>query len=677
MEDWRIFDQQIENAHQHLRELMELSNRSPEQTAAILEVQQALSASLEELGLAGEERLRRRNMEMAALNAIAAATSQSLELETVLDAALQETLKVLDAEGGLIYLLDEAGQAFALAAHSGIASNVLREVAGFKLGVGLSGQVAASGEALAVADLATDPRNLSPAAVGQGWRSYAGAPIRSKGKVLGVMTLVTTRAGHFGPDHVDLLSHIGSQIGMAVENARLYEQVQARSRYLETLQRINATLRSTLPLDEVLATIVRGAGEALGYPGALIGIPDPAGERLILGAVWGERFLGGVKLTGLEAKAYSLPLSSKDNLIALAYRDNALQSWHGEPEQIIADVEPALNPVLASLIGQAMGAEHATCIPLPMGEKVVGVLVIFHPGERLMEDERAMLLGLADQAGLAIEHARLYQAAQQEIAERKRVESQREAALEALRRSMEELKATQAQLIQTAKLAAVGELAAGVAHEINNPLTSILGFAELLLKTLPPDTPLRRDLEVIAKQATRARDIVRNLLGFAHQTAFRRRPCDINQVVQQTLDLMRQRLEMNGIVVEEHYAPHLGPLTLDSGQMKQVFLNLITNAAQAMPDGGRLRVSTTWVGDEVVVAVSDSGDGIPPELWDRIFDPFFTTKPIGQGTGLGLSVSLGIVQGHGGRITVESQVGQGSTFSVRLPVEHASPERGS
>jgi two-component system NtrC family sensor kinase len=125
------------------------------------------------------------------------------------------------------------------------------------------------------------------------------------------------------------------------------------------------------------------------------------------------------------------------------------------------------------------------------------------------------------------------------------------------------------------------------------------------------------------------------------------------------------------VVIEEEYAPHLALLSLDEGQMKQVFLNLITNAVQAMPQGGRLRVSTVQMGDEVVVAVSDSGVGIPPEALDRIFDPFFTTKPTGQGTGLGLSVSLGIVREHSGRITVESQAGRGSTLQVWLPAATA------
>jgi two-component system NtrC family sensor kinase len=261
-----------------------------------------------------------------------------------------------------------------------------------------------------------------------------------------------------------------------------------------------------------------------------------------------------------------------------------------------------------------------------------------------------------------------------DITGRVQAESQREAALEALRRSMEQLTTTQAQLIQAAKLAAVGELAAGVAHELNNPLTSVLGFAELLLNTVPPDTSIRHDLETIARQARRARDIVRNLLGFARQTKPQRLPADVNQLLCQTLDLVRQHLENSGVVIEEDYAPDLGLLTLDAGQMKQMFLNLITNASHAMPKGGKLKLRTACLGDEVAVAISDTGEGMSPEVREHIFEPFFTTKPVGEGTGLGLSISLGIVQGHGGRIAVESLPGQGSTFTVWLPTGCEDPD---
>ncbi len=288
-------------------------------------------------------------------------------------------------------------------------------------------------------------------------------------------------------------------------------------------------------------------------------------------------------------------------------------------------------------------------VPICWGDQPLGVLIVADNAPRSFSPaDVALLERFTPLAAAALENNRLLRDVQQQ---------------------MDRLKETQAQLVQAAKLAALGELAAGVAHELNNPLTSILGFTALLLNATPSESPSRHDLEIVAKQARRARDIVRNLLGFARQTKPQRLPADVNPLVCQTLDLVRQHLENSGVVIEEDYTPDLGFLTLDAGQMRQVFLNLITNAAHAMPEGGKLRVHTARLGDEVAVSVSDTGVGIPAEIQDRIFEPFFTTKPVGQGTGLGLSISLGIVREHGGRITVESQVGQGSTFTVRLPTE--------
>ncbi len=287
-------------------------------------------------------------------------------------------------------------------------------------------------------------------------------------------------------------------------------------------------------------------------------------------------------------------------------------------------------------------------VPIYWGGQPLGVLTVADDAPRPFSPADVALLGrFAPLAAAALETNHLLRDSQQQ---------------------MDRLKETQAQLVQAAKLAAVGELAAGVAHELNNPLTSILGFTALLLNAMPAESPAHHDLEIVAKQARRARDIVRNLLGFARQTKPQRLPADVNTLLCQTLDLVRQHLENSGVLIEEDYTPDLGLLALDAGQMRQVFLNLITNAAHAMPEGGKLRVRTARLGDEVAVSVSDTGRGIPAEIQGRIFEPFFTTKPVGQGTGLGLSISLGIVREHGGRIAVESQAGQGSTFTVWLPV---------
>jgi two-component system NtrC family sensor kinase len=236
------------------------------------------------------------------------------------------------------------------------------------------------------------------------------------------------------------------------------------------------------------------------------------------------------------------------------------------------------------------------------------------------------------------------------------------------RRAEEELQRTQAQLVQSARMAAVGELAAGVAHELNNPLTPVLGLAELVLKKDRLDDAARKDLSIIADEARRAREIVLNLLDFARQTEPHRQQAKVNQTVQGTRALIRSQLESNGIVVEERYDPGLPLLLLDATRLKQVWLNLFVNALQAMPRGGCLAVTTERRDGKVAVRIADTGVGIPPSVLPHIFEPFYTTKPVGQGTGLGLSVSLGIIQDHGGSIEVDSQEGKGSTCTVWLPV---------
>jgi two-component system NtrC family sensor kinase len=231
----------------------------------------------------------------------------------------------------------------------------------------------------------------------------------------------------------------------------------------------------------------------------------------------------------------------------------------------------------------------------------------------------------------------------------------------------------QAQLLQSAKLAALGELVAGIVHELSSPLTTILGFAELLLKKTAAEDPRRDSLEVIVGEARRARSIVHNLLDFTRQSRGERQPVDVNQLLRQTLSVIGYQMHQGKIAIEEEFSPDVGTMLLDEGQMRQVFLNLINNGLQAMPEGGTLRLRTIRTGGEAVVSISDTGVGIPLEQQERVFDPFFSTKP--EGTGLGLPVSLEIVHAHGGCITVDSQPGGGSTFSVRLPAEVQGEER--
>jgi PAS domain S-box-containing protein len=229
----------------------------------------------------------------------------------------------------------------------------------------------------------------------------------------------------------------------------------------------------------------------------------------------------------------------------------------------------------------------------------------------------------------------------------------------------------QSKLLQTEKMAALGQLVSGIAHELNNPLTSIQGYAQLLAGRRS-GSELIADARRISEEAARANGIVKNLLLFAREARPERRPVGLNEIVERTLALRGYELKIENIGVELELEPSLPPTLGDAGQLQQVALNLIVNAEQAIRQGpgqGRIRIRTRRLaGDRIALEVSDDGPGIPPGIVSRIFDPFFTTKPAGVGTGLGLSIVYGIVHEHGGEVSVESQPGEGATLRVELPV---------
>jgi two-component system NtrC family sensor kinase len=241
-----------------------------------------------------------------------------------------------------------------------------------------------------------------------------------------------------------------------------------------------------------------------------------------------------------------------------------------------------------------------------------------------------------------------------------------------------ELEGAQRTLLVREKMASLGKLAATVAHEVNNPLAGILTYANLSLKQLDKvscDPAIRAEmienLRTIERESRRCGDLMRNLLTFARQTPSQRELNDVNQLVKQALGLVHHQLELKSIELKEKFAKNLPPLRCDAGQMRQVALALLVNAVEAMPDGGLLEISTDVDARTrcVTLRVRDTGVGIPAEVLPRIFDPFFTTKDTQQSTGLGLAVARSIVEQHGGDILVNSAPGQGSEFTVSLPLD--------
>jgi signal transduction histidine kinase len=233
------------------------------------------------------------------------------------------------------------------------------------------------------------------------------------------------------------------------------------------------------------------------------------------------------------------------------------------------------------------------------------------------------------------------------------------------------------QLILTDRLASVGQLAAGIAHELNNPLTAVIGFSDLLLeRDLPPD--VKADLQTVNQEAKRAVTIVKGLLAFAREQRTEKSLVNINSIIQGVLQIRSYEQKVSNIEVAARLAPDLPQVMGNGVQLQQVFINIIVNAEQVMIEAhgrGKLTIVTEQVGDTIRASISDDGPGISPDHMRRLFTPFFTTRDVGKGTGLGLSICHGIVTEHGGKIYAESELGKGATFVVELPIANGKERK--
>jgi len=536
---------------------------------------------------------------------------------------LHRAVQDLTSELGVAALLDRFLPSLARALGSASLTVELSEPAGVRVAV--------------TGDPAEHRRSVlaqSGTETGEDWTEVEWAlPLAVQGRTFGVMI-----ARHVLPpggakaDEEQLLKIVANQVAIAVENARLYEETHQRLRETETLLTVARAVSSTLDLTETMRRVARETARALrcDMVGAYLADPDQATLRAIAGYHVPKHLVEDFR---------ELPIPLKGH----AFLEEA---WQHKRPIFSTDAEADLRIDRETF----SRFPHRSLLFVPMlvrDEPMGGVFVLWWKQKHDFGVEELRLVdGISRQAALAIENARLYQGVQQQMAE---------------------LKRTQAQLIQSTKLAAIGELAANVAHEINNPLTSVLGFASYLAEQIQTGQPMREELELILEEATRARDIVRDLLNFSRQREFEPEITEINPVVDQTVQMVRRQGSLENIGLNERYAEGLPPVEVDVSRMKQVFLNIINNAVYAMNEGGTLTLRT-WLADGMVcVAFTDTGTGIAPGHLDKIFDPFFTTKPAVSGTGLGLSVSLGIVQSHGGTIEVQSEAGKGSTFTIKLP----------
>ena len=318
---------------------------------------------------------------------------------------------------------------------------------------------------------------------------------------------------------------------------------------------------------------------------------------------------------------------------------------------------PATDPVVITLAGAGTRTiaepDAYEDAPLVVGGRVTGMLRIAC-AQPLTKQQRDLYFSMAADVSKAIERLDAGRAQTRLVQER---------------------------LLQSEKMSSVGQLVSGVAHELNNPLTGIMGFAQLLLLRELDDTS-RKQVETIYAEAERASKIVSNLLTFARRRTAQKEPANLNTLIERVLELRNYDLRVRNIDVQLDLDTALPETMLDANQVQQVFLNVVINAEQAMKDGdgaGTLHITTKKSGRSVTIAFEDSGPGMSAETVRRIFDPFFTTKDAGEGTGLGLTISYGIIEEHGGRIWAESEPGRGTRFVVELPIVAgaATPQRAS
>jgi signal transduction histidine kinase/putative methionine-R-sulfoxide reductase with GAF domain len=560
--------------------------------------------------------------EINALLEVSKAISSGFYLGDVLRLIVTVTANLMDSKICSLWILDEKDQRLKLKATQSMSEEYLKERS-LAMGEGIVGTVAAHNKPVAILDVLKDPLyKEKELARREGLVSMLSVPMCIKSRVVGVINCYTSYPHPFSKMEEEMLTTVATQAAICIDNSGLME---------------------TLDIDEILKLVLEGVTKNIGFDRARLYLVNEKKNLL--------ECRMAVGLDEDRIKGVVLSLDKNESVVARSIFE---KKPFVIPE---AQNDPRVNPVMK----EKFNLHSLVVIPLLVKDRALGAIAADHAeaGRSITKQTLESVMTFAQQAGLAIHNAFMYQ-------ELKTFSQQME---EKIQRTTADLRKTEAQLIRSEKLAALGQLAAGIAHEIRNPLTSI----NILIHSLrdKPSNEERRqeDLRVIEEEIRRINEIVDQFLRFAKPAPPLLQQVDVLSLFEETLQLLKPQIEKHRISVEKEF-PSLPPTVLDREQMKQVVLNLLLNALQAMPGGGRLRLSGQVLEDNrwIQLSIQDTGVGILPEDMNKLFDPFFSTKE--GGVGLGLSIAHRILDQHRGKIQAESTPGRGTLFTLWLPISH-------
>lgn len=575
--------------------------------------------------------LTRRLQESDALAKISLALSekQRVSYTNVLELIVNSAKELIPgAEQAVIHSLDEENNLLMPEAAVGF-QNAWAGQAKLKLGEGIAGQAIISGETLNVTDVHTDKRFLNFGIPVQ-FRSLMVTPIISGEKTLGSISVQSKKPNAFAQNEANLLRTLGANAAIAIENARLLESTQKALRETNALYRISRGLLA-LNAEELLDDAVDLLEKNFGYHLVQVYLIEPKTGDFILKASSGE--------TGqlLKEKNHSLKVGSG---IIGHVAETRKPFFTNDVDQVIFHIKNPIRPEIKSEMA----------VPIKAGEQLLGILDIQQSEMKDFTPRDLQLVGVvADQLAASLQKADLY---------------------ENLQKSLQQEKAIRNQLVQNERLAIMGRLLASVSHELNNPLQAIQNALFLLREEKGISPQGLNDLDIVLAESERMAGMIDRLRTTYRPTQTEDfRPTQVNRIIEELFALIATHLRKNEVVFEFNPDPELPIITALPDQIRQVALNLLMNAVEAMPNGGKLTVYTRYQYDthEVLMTVSDTGSGIPSSLLPLIFDPFITNKQ--RGTGIGLTISHDIVMKHNGRIEADNNYNRGATFRVWLPVD--------